>query len=159
MDGHIRLKKRRQSRMERVGVALAVLTILGVAGFILWANQQTLPPPPPVEDRAAEVADILPFSELVPVRDLGWVAVLPPTYAGRSDTLVIERACEVALRRLGGTPTQTLQIMRGEEFPSVECGESLQRAPAGPRATSSAAAAPAAAAPAAPSAALPPPAP
>lgn len=156
MDGHIRMKKRRQSRTEKVGVAIAVCVILGLAGFILWADEMAEPEAPVVDERAATLADILPMQDLLADGDHGWVGGVLPGWPGLSDPAALRRACDAALVRLGASDTQTLTIMGDDGLPAIECGVpingTLGGPPAPPPVKPISAAAPAPAPPGAPSA-------
>lgn len=131
MDGHIRMKKRRQSTSEKLGVALVVLLIVGAASLVTQKIQSDGVAPLPTANRSAEVADVLPLIDLLPDGEHGWVGQVTPGWSGGSDPGALEAVCERALARLGAQPDQTLTLVGEDGGPAIECGAGLT--PGGPR--------------------------
>lgn len=120
-DGRVRPPKPPQSRLERALVFGLVLVMLAGGAGVIWLGQSSREGRPlPVEDRAADVADILVFGAVVPVGEEGWLAELPASWAGSPSELPAK--CRRALERLGAAPNQTLTIVGPEGLPLAECG-------------------------------------
>lgn len=116
-----RPKKRAQTTREKVFVVALVVTILGGCAALVWMGLVLRAgTPPPVGDRAGELTDIETFTRVYPTGEEGWIAELPPTWAGQPAQ--IRTACERALERLGAGPSQTLTILGPEGLPVADCG-------------------------------------
>lgn len=116
-----RPKKKGQTTREKVFVIALVITIVGACAAAVWMGLVIREgTPPPVGDRAGELADIEVFTRVYPVGAEGWIAELPSTWTGQPAK--ITAACDRALERLHAAPNQTLTIVGPEGTPVADCG-------------------------------------